>query len=306
MNAFFKNLRLVVLVAVVAICAKADFATAAELVPTPAISNAPSCYKIAVCDWMILKRQKLGAFQLAHEIGANGVEVDMGSLGQRPTFASTLTNAANQQQFLDKARELHLEISSLAMSGFYAQSFAKRTNTLQLVQDCLDTMKAMNVHVAFLPLGVKSDLVQHPELRPQVVERLKAAGKLAEAAGVVIGVETELDAAAQVKLFDKVGSPAIKAYYNVANALQHQRDYVQELQILGKDRVAQIHCSNKDGFWLQNDPQIKVPELKAALDKMGWCGWLVIERSRDTNDVHNVKRNYGANATYLKSIFQKP
>jgi L-ribulose-5-phosphate 3-epimerase len=43
-------------------------------------------YRIGVCDWMILKRQKLGAFQLTKEIGADGVEVDMGSLGERETF----------------------------------------------------------------------------------------------------------------------------------------------------------------------------------------------------------------------------
>jgi len=29
-------------------------------------------YKILVCDWMILKRQKLGAFQLTKDIGADG------------------------------------------------------------------------------------------------------------------------------------------------------------------------------------------------------------------------------------------
>jgi hypothetical protein len=31
---------------------------------------------------MILKRQKLGAFKLAAEIGADSVEVDMGGLGR--------------------------------------------------------------------------------------------------------------------------------------------------------------------------------------------------------------------------------
>jgi hypothetical protein len=30
----------------------------------------------------------------------------------------------------------------------------------------------------------------------------------------------------------------------------------------------------------------------------------VIERSRDANDARNVKKNFGANTTYLKSIFQ--
>jgi sugar phosphate isomerase/epimerase len=271
-----------------------------------AVAAATPRYQIAVCDWMILKRQKLGAFQLAKDIGADGVEVDMGSLGQRAMFANSLTNAASCQPFLAKARELNLGISSIAMSGFYAQSFAERTNVFSLVQDCINTMKLMNVKIAFLPLGVNSDLLKHPELRPQVVERLKAAGALAEKAGVVIGVETELDADGQIKLLDEVGSPAIKIYYNLASAIQHQRDYLKELRQLGRERVCQIHCSNTDGFWLPNDPKVNAPGLKAALDEMNWCGWLVIERSRDTNDVHNVKKNYGANAAYLKSVFQKP
>ena len=269
------------------------------------ISPVPHRYQIAVCDWMILKRQKLGAFQLTKDIGADGVEVDMGSLGQRETFASALTNAATRQQFLDQARELNLEISSIAMSGFYAQSFAERTNVTRLVQDCIDTMTVMKVKVAFLPLGVTSDLLKHPELRSQVIERLKAAGKQAEAAGVIIGVETELDADEQIKLFDEVGSPAIKIYYNLANAIQHQRDAVAELKKLGKERVCQIHFSNQDAHWLQNDPLVNAPNIKSALDEMDWHGWLVIERSRDTNEVHNVKKNYGANAAYLKSVFQK-
>lgn len=263
-------------------------------------------YKIAVCDWMIGKRQKLGEFQLAKDIGTDGVELDIGPLGQRETFNNALTNDATRQQFLDKARELNLEIASIAMSGFYSQSFAGRTNTERLVQDCINTMKLMNVKTAFLPLGVNSDLLTHPELRPVVVERLKAAGKLAEKAGVIIGVESELPAEEQIKLLDEVNSPAIKIYYNLSNAIQHHRNYVKELLLLGKDRVCQIHFSNKDAYWLQNDSQINAQNIKGALDSMGWNGWLVIERSRDTNDVHNVRKNYGTNTAYLKSIFQKP
>jgi len=37
---------------------------------------------------------------------------------------------------------------------------------------------------------------------------------------------------------------------------------------------------------------------------MGWSGWLVIERSRDSKDPRNVKWNFSANAAYLKSVFQ--
>ena len=262
-------------------------------------------YKIALCDWMILKRQKLGAFQLTKEIGADGVEVDMGTLDTNETFASTITtNAAIRQQFLDKARELGLEIPSLAMSGFYAQSFAERPTVLRMVQDCIDTMKLMGVKIAFLPLGVRSDLVKHPELRSNVVERLKLIGAMAEKAGVIIGVETELDADGQITLLDEVGSPAIKIYYNFANAIQNDRNLIKELHRLGKDRICQIHCTDQDGVWLQNDPKINMHNVKSALDEMGWSGWLVIERSRDARDARNVKKNFGANTAYLKSVFQ--
>ena len=261
-------------------------------------------YHIAVCDWMILKRQKLGAFQLAKDIGADGVEVDMGSLGQRDTFENQLTNAVLRQQFLNKAHDLGLGIPSLAMSGFYGQSFAERPTVPRMVQDCVDLMKQMNVKIAFLPLGVKCDLTKFPGLRPVIVERLKAAGKQAEAAGVVIGVETSLSAADEVKLLDEIGSPAIKSYFNFANAIQNGRDLTSELRTLGKERLCQIHCTDEDGAWLQNDPKIDMPKVKQTLDDLGWSGWLVIERSRDAKDPRNVKWNFSANAAYLQSVFQ--
>jgi sugar phosphate isomerase/epimerase len=261
-------------------------------------------YKIGVCDWMILKRQKLGAFKWTKDIGADGVEVDMGSLGKRDTFENALADPAVRQQFLDTAKETGLEICSLAMSGFYAQSFAERPTVPRMVQDCIDTMAAMNLRVAFLPLGVLGDLVQHPELRPAIVERLRAIGPKAEAAGVVIGIETALDAAGEVRLLDEIGSPAVRSYFNFANALQNGRDLDAELQTLGKERIVQIHATDEDGVWLENNKRLDMPRVKQTLDDMGWSGWLVIERSRDARDGRNVLANFGANARYLKQVFQ--
>jgi sugar phosphate isomerase/epimerase len=302
----FKIIFICVAMAAIASPGWLQSSVAADTTNSVAASAGAHRYKIAVCDWMILKRQKLGAFQLTKDIGADGVEVDMGSLGTNETFESVITtNAEVRQQFLDKARELGLEIPSLAMSGFYAQSFAGRPTVPRMTQDCIDTMKAMNVKIAFLPLGVRSDLVKQPELRSNVVERLKIVGKQAEKAGVIIGVETELPAAEQVKLLDEVGSPAIKIYYNFSNPLQNGYDLIAELRTLGKDRICQIHCTDQDGVWLQDDPKIDMTKVKQALDEMGWSGWLVIERSRKAGDSRNVKGNFGANTAYLKSIFQK-
>jgi len=253
---------------------------------------------------MILKRQKPGAITLAAQIGADGVEVDMGGLGNRPTFDNKLSEPVFNNQYDSLLQVHHLEISSIAMSGFYAQSFADREGVDRMIGDCLATMKLMGVKVAFLPLGVQGDLVKYPEKRAVIVERLRIAGKMAEKEGVIIGIETSLDAAGEVKLLEEIGSPAIKICFNFANPLEAGRDLDKELEILGKERICQIHCTDKDGVWLQKNTRINMPKVKLTLDRMGWSGWLVIERSRDASDPGNVLGNFRANALFLKSVFQ--
>jgi sugar phosphate isomerase/epimerase len=267
-------------------------------------SNAKERYKIAVCDWMILKRQKLGAFALAKEINADGIELDMGGLGARPTFDSKLGDPMERQKFLDQSKELGVGISSIAMSGFYAQSFAKRETVTLMVEDCIKTMKNMNVKVAYLPLGTQCDLVKNPELRPAVVKRLQWAGQQVGKIGGVIAIETSLNATEEKKLLKEIGSKYIKSSFNFANAADNGRDICSELKILGKNNLGQIHASNTDKVWLQNDPAIDMPKIKKTLDAMNWKGWLIVERSRDVTKVHDVKANYGANVAYLKRIFQ--
>lgn len=252
---------------------------------------------------MILKRQKLGAFARAREIGTDGLELDMGGLGSRPTFDSKLLDPIERRRFLDASTETGIAISSIAMSGFYAQDFSAR-KIEPMIRDTINTMNLLGVEVAFLPLGVQGDLLRFPEKRSAIVERLKWVGAAAEAARVVVGIETALDAAGEVELLEEIGSPAVRSYFNFANALQNGRDLVNELKILGRDRICQIHATDEDGVWLENNPRLDLPRIKSALDDLGWSGWLVLERSRDGGRARDVVANYGANARYLKKIFQ--
>jgi alpha-L-rhamnosidase len=261
-------------------------------------------YKVSACDWMMLKRQKIGAIELAASLDADGLELDLGGLGKRETFDNKLTDKKFRDMFIAECNRLGLEFSSLALSAFYGQSFATREGYENLIDEAIATMVSMGITRAFLPMGNQSDIAKNPELYPVVRDRLKVVAQKAAAAGVVFGIETTLDAKGEAKLIDEINSPAVRSYVNFSSILKRNGNIIGELKTLGKDRIMQIHASNTDGYWIENDPRLDMKAVKSTLDAMGWSGWLVVERSRDTSDVHNVRRNYGANVGYLKRVFQ--
>ena len=90
----------------------------------------------------------------------------------------------------------------------------------------------------------------------------------------------------------------------LGEATDANRDAYAELKELGKDRIAQIIPTLSDGVLLQDDKRLDVPKLKQLLDEMNWSGWLVLQLFTRQNKAPDVKYNFSANATYLKSIFQ--
>lgn len=262
-------------------------------------------YKVGVCDWMILKRQKLGEFDLARQLGSDGVEMDMGGLGKREMFDNKMRDDKEAAHFKSVADSLGIEIGAIAMSGFYAQDLTKRDNYMALVEDCFDTMGKMgDVKVAFLPLGgCGNDWPKDKAKRAIIVKRLRAIGEAAKARGKRVGIDTPLDAKGNLKLLKEIKSDGIAIFYKWQTIVENGWDIVKDIKKLGAKNICAIHASNTDRVWLRNDSTINVPLIKKALDEMGWSGWLFVERSRDVKMVRNVKMNYGANVHYLKSIF---
>ncbi len=262
-------------------------------------------YKIGVCDWMILKRQKLGEFDLARQIGCDGIEMDMGGLGKREMFDNKMRDPQETVHFKQVADSLGIQIGAIAMSGFYAQDLTKRENYMALVEDCFDTMDKMgDVKVAFLPLGgCGNDWSVDKEKRSAVVERLHHIGEAAKARGKRVGIDTPLDAKGNLKLLKEIKSDGIAIFYKWQTIVESGWDVVKDIRKLGAKNICAIHASNTDRVWLRNDSTIDVPNIKKLLDEMGWSGWLFVERSRDVSMVRNVKMNYSANVFYLKEIF---
>ena len=265
-------------------------------------------YHVGVCDWMVLKRQKLGEFQLAHELGADGVELDMGGLGQRELFDNKLRDETEARHFKAVADSLGVEVGAVAMSGFFAQDLTKRDNYMALAADCFDTMDHMGSDpVAFLPLGgCGNNWATDKQKRREVVKRLHDIGEAAKARGKRVGIDTPLDAKGNLRLLREIKSEGIAIFYKWQTIVENGWDIVRDMKALGAKNICAIHASNTDGVWLRNDSAIDVPAIKRALDDMGWQGWLFVERSRDTSMVKNVRMNYGSNVHYLREAFGIP
>ena len=265
-------------------------------------------YQVGVCDWMVLKRQKLGEFDLARQLGCDGVELDMGGLGQREAFDNQLRDDAQAARFRHVADSLGVKVGAVAMSGFYAQDLTKKDTYLSLADDCFDTMDKMGgVRVAFLPLGgCGNDWTTDKAKRKEIVRRLHEMGERAKARGKVIGLDTPLDARGNLKLLKEIKSQGIAIFYKFQTALECGVDICKDMQQLGAKNICAIHASNTDGRWLRNDSLIDLPAIRRTLDKMGWSGWLFVERSRDVGMVRNVKMNYGANVFTLREVFSTP
>ncbi len=262
-------------------------------------------YQVGVCDWMILKRQKLGEFSRAQEIGADGVELDMGGLGNRAAFDNQLRAPEQAALFKHVADSLGVKIGAMAMSGFYGQSLAKKDSYREMAMDCFNTMDLMGSGpVVFLPLGGSgNEWTTDKALRKEIVKRLHELGEMAKARGKIIGIDTPLDANGNKKLLKEINSEGVKIFYKWQTILENKWDLLKDIKALGAKNICAMHASNTDGVCLRDDKQVDVPAIKTLLDQMKWSGWLFVERSRDTTMVRNVVANYSNNVNYLKSIF---
>ncbi len=271
----------------------------------PARPQGSTRYQVAVCDWMMLKRQKAGALTLARAIGADGVEVDMGPLGRRELFDNQLRDKQAASRFRGMADSLGVKVPSMAMSGFFAQNLLRRSNHRDLMLDCLATMQALGSGMLFLPLGGSGQAWQQRGAeRDSMVAVLRLMGDMAYAHGVRIGIRTGGDARFDKRLLRDIRSRGVGIYYNLQDAADAHRDICKELRRLGAKRIVQIHASNTDSVNLPEDQEIDLPAIRRTLDRMGWRGWLVVERSRDVNRVRDVKYNFGRNVAYLKEVFE--
>lgn len=251
-------------------------------------------FKIGACDWSLGKASDPASFEMARRIGLDGVQVSMGSVEndlhlRRPDV---------QKQFLKAAKENGMEIASLCILNLNSVPYKSDPRTVRWVSDSIDVCKAMQVPIVMLPFFGKGDLRNDKKGLDVVVERLKGVAPKAEKAGVVIGLESWLSAEQNMDIINRVGSPAVKVYYDVGNSHKRGYDIYKEIRSLGAENLCEFHA--KDYGNLFGEGKVDFKKVRLAMDDAGYRGWIQIEGAKPLG----LEASYRHNAKYLRSIFQ--
>ncbi len=255
----------------------------------------PKGFQLGVCDWTIGKRTDPEALDIATKIGLDGVQVDFGSGEQvLPLFDPEL-----QKRYLAATKTGKMKIASLAMGTLNDVAYKSDPRAERWVDQAIDVAQAMNQKIILLAFFGNGDLKNDVEGTNATVSRLKNIAPKAEKTGVTLGIESWLNATEHLDIIDRVGSSAIKVYYDVGNSHKMGYDIYQEIRTLGK-QICQFHAKDYDDLYGKGS--IDFPRVREAMDAADYRGWFVMEGVKMPLGVQESCRY---DAQYLRPIFPR-
>lgn len=257
----------------------------------------PPKFQVGACDWSIGKSSDIGAFEVARQIGLQGLMVNMGSLENN----LHLRKASLQQQYLAESQRTGVKIASLAIGELNNYPYKSDPQTEQWVYDSIGVAKALNVPVVLLAFFSKNDLRNDRPGVKEVIRRLKTVAPEAEKQNVILGIESYLDARGHLEIMEAVGSKNVKVYMDFRNTADAGHDVLKEVRLIGADNICELHM--KENGKRLGEGTLPWKQIRELLDEINYTGdgWMQIESSNpETSDVIS---NYKHNLQFLQKLF---
>lgn len=259
----------------------------------PLLAGAPSrWFKVGACEWN-LRKAGPASLALAKELGLDGVQVDMGS----PAAGLPLRKPEVQRAYRDAARATGVEIASIALCSLNSVPLKSDPRAAEWLLDAIDVCHALGRSIVMPACFSDGDLdmAKTAEI-DHLVAALKAAAAKAEKKGITIGLESYLSAEDNLKILERVGSPALKVYYDVGNSTDKGRDVCKEIAVLNK-HICEFHF--KDAGFMLGQGRIDFKKIRRAIDKIDYSGWIQIEAAAP----HGLAKDYPAHYKFIRDIY---
>lgn len=279
-------------------------AALAALAPLTAIGGMDAGYKkqkfkIGACDWSIGKSSNIEAFDLAREIGLDGLMINMGSEKNN----LHLRQKETQDAWMGASQRTGVKISSLAIGELNNVPYKSDPRTPEWVWDSVDVASNLGVSVVLLAFFVKNDLRNDDKGIKEVISRLKEVAPHAEKKGIILGIESYLNAEEHLDIIEKVGSPNVKVYLDFRNTADAGFDSLKEFRKIGAPNICELHMKENGSLLGQGTlPWKDVRDLVYEINCFG-DGWMQIEGAIPDNG--DVVSSYKHNLQFLRELFSK-
>jgi sugar phosphate isomerase/epimerase len=255
-------------------------------------------FKVGACDWSLGKTADVAAFDVAKEIGLDGVQVSLGTEAND----MSLRTAAVQERYREASRRTGVDIASLAIGELNNVPFKSDPRTVAWVSGSVEAARALGRTVVLIAFFHKGDLKGDKAGTDEVVRRFREIAPRAEKAGVILGIESWLSAEEHMDIVDRVGSKAVQVYYDVANSEKMGYDIYREMRWLGKKGViCEFHM--KENGALLGRGRVDFAKVRAVIDDIGYTGWMQIEGAVPPGG--SLVPSYVGNRGFLRSLFPK-
>ncbi|HVP90032.1 MAG TPA: sugar phosphate isomerase/epimerase family protein [Terriglobales bacterium] len=275
------------------LCALAALTAAAGLIDPRDAASGRAAVRLGVCDWTIEKTGDPAALDLAARLGLDGVQVSLVPKGD----SLALAEPELERAYLRAAERSGVAIASFALGELNNVPLKSDPRAERWLAKAIEVARAMNVGVVLVPFFGKGELRHDAPGQDAVVAALRRLAPAAEKAGVVLALESYLSAAENLAILGKVGSAAVRIYYDVGNSQSVGHPVAEEIRRLG-DRIVEIHAKDTKGLYGQGS--MDFVSVRGAMAETGFHGWLVIE---GTEMPLGVERSVRHDAGYLRSVF---
>lgn len=213
----------------------------------------------------------------------------------------TLADPAVRQAYKEQMRATGLPIPSLSLNFFNSYPLAADPRAPKWLEQVIEAAHDLGARTALVAFFRHGDLLDQGKVKEEavdvVVQRLKAVAPLAEKAGVTLALENLLTAEQNRAILERIGSEAVRVYYDIGNLTGQGYDVVAGIRLL-KDRIVQFHF--KDGPNYLGEGKIDYPAVAAAIRDIGYQGWIVLEGASPSGDpVADARRN----AAFIRKLF---
>ncbi len=241
-------------------------------------------------------RQFGSNFESAKRAGMDGLELGVGGPAERLAIA----DPATRRKYKDAMQATGLATCSFSLDLLNGHPLFSDSQAPAWVEQTIAACKDVGAGGMLVPFFGQAHLLDGKEWKKDALEglvtRLKALAPKAKDAGVWLGIECSLTAKQYLELLDRVGSEAVKAYYDIGNSTNAGFDVPGDIRAL-KGRIGMIHF--KDGPNYLGEGKVKMEPVAQAIKDIGYKEWIVLETAVPSKDAEADCRR---NAEFIRKL----